>query len=365
MHNLFFLCLLSISSLRDDPAALRALASFYETNRVGFGECRIDFDYKDAFANSIQDAVLDDVRDAHIAQGIIAFKNKSFLYTCVFTDDAMKATASSIGPGQTKNRLNCVRLLTDGKVTLRDNVFAGPDSAILRGSSIVAGTLPFFKVAEIPLSIGVPANYREDINTLCQMIENRTLGVTLESVEENVTMFSINTIKISINTPDGRSIFWVDPEHGAIPILTRYEGPGDSICEIQLGDLHFYPGHGWFPQLRTTLLPGGRVKRMAIRNAKFADIHDDLFHLEFPNPIRMMNMAANVVHPPQRVWDLSKLPSASLAGTTPLTVIPPAAEPEMPGEIEPVRPYFTIAAICLAAFFVVIFLLRRRRVTID
>lgn len=345
------LILLASVAPANDPDALRALAGVFEENRARFDKGIIYFEYIDGFSAAPDEAARGVITGSYRAEGSYCFEGDNLSYSCLFPAEAMVAATRKAPGGATSNRLKCVRLLTDGKLTLSEKIAVGPDGKLARGTIIAPGTEEFCKLAEVPLNLGLPDGARNDLARVARMILDRTSGMSLEEVEDGVMVEGVRTIRLEMKSPGGTRQVWVDPERGAIPIRTHDELTGGGTYDLHHGDIRLVPGRGWFPFEWTLFLPGGRAKRVLVTKADFGLVPRDAFRMEFPEPIPMLNLAESVTYRPRKVWDLARLPHATSPDASRVAAAVP--EPVMPGEREPRPPYYTLGAVGLSVAVVI------------
>ena len=344
----------------DDRGALNALAGLYEENRSKFDNGRIWFNFIDAYATSIDEAAKGVVSDAHKADGFYAFRGNDALYLRTFPDASMVATSAKIADAKVANRLQSVRLLTDGKVTLVDHLYGNPDGKVTRGTIINPGSGEFYKTAGVLLAMGFPDNARDDISRTSRFIQDGSSGLSLGTIQDDATLNGVKVIRIEVMGPGGKRVMWVDPEHGAITVRVHDEMPGGSTYDLHYGDIRMVAGRGWLPYECTEYLPGGRVLRAVVTKVDFGKIPDDTFRIEFPEPIAMVNLDKGRSYRPRKIWDLSRLPTENSVETAPLKTSLSVPDPVMPGERESHTLLFTFIALGLWAIVGLVGFLWRR-----
>ena len=347
-------------SSQSDREALNALAALYGENWSKFDSGRVWFEFTDAYAKSADDAAKGVVSNAYKTEGSYAFRGNDALYIRTFPDASMVATCNKISERQIAHRLDSVRALTDGKVTLDDHLFGNPAGTVSRNTMITSGTEDFYKTATLPLSLGCPENSRGDITRTARRIRDGSAGLELVSIQDDATFDGVKVVRIEVKGPGGKRVMWVDPERGAIPLRVHDDMPGGTSYDLQYGDIRLVAGRGWLPFERTEFVAGGRVFRTVVTKVDFGKVPDDTFRLEFPEPIAMGNLDKRVWYRPRKVWDLSRLPAANSRDALPLGAALSVPEPVMPKERESRTPWFTFVALGLSAVVVVVGLLWRR-----
>lgn len=343
----------------DDRAALGALADLYEENWAKFDAGRVWFEYTDAYAKTLDEAIKGNLTGAYKAEGFYAFKGRDAAYGRLFADEALVATSTKISENQVAHRFESIRSLTDGKVTLSDFISGNPGGRTFRSTIIDPGVDGFFKSVAVPLCPKSPAGARDDLTRTARLIRDGASGMELVSIKDEVVE-GVKAVRIEIKAPGGTRVMWVDPERAAIPIRLHDEMLSGGTNDLHHGDIRHVPGRGWLPFERT-YLTGGRVFRTVLTKVDFESVPDDAFRLEFPEPVAVVDMAKNLSYRPQKVWDLAHLPASNSPGTVRLQPSFAAIEPAMPGERETGPPYFAIASIGVAAVVMVAGLWKWRR----
>jgi hypothetical protein len=339
---------------------LKAVSGIYDENKAKFLNCAITFEFVDAYAVSFEEAARGVLTDVQRTDGKFAIRGQQIAYECVFSDDSMRAAAVQVADGRTATRLNSFRAVTNGKLTITDRILVGSEGKLQRGTHIDSERGEFFTLVQIPLSLGVPDNYREDLSRVFGMIVERAAGMQLKRIDEGVEISGVKTIRVELSTARGKRVVWVDPERGGIPLLTHDEMSDGTSYRLQYGDVRLVPDHGWLPFDTITYLPGGRVKRLRVKTLDFGKLADETFRLAFPAPVAMINLASNVSYRPQKAWDLSSLPSATSENVTPLATVP-ATDPEFPTSRGTGLPYFQIAILVISIIGIAGFLWWRKR----
>jgi hypothetical protein len=266
--------------------------------------------------------------------------------------------------------LYSTKVLTDGRVTMYDNIAPDiPGNKLMYTSQITQGTEVFFRAMDfMPINLGDPSP-RFGLGTEIGRTLHRTPDYALESVEENATDLGRSLVRLTLKVRETTNDYWVDLEHGALPVQEKVR-LGDGLGEILIvsEDVRGVANRAWLPFRRRTFIVQPRttsVRDFAIQEADFnARPHESAFRLELPEPSAMVDQVRNATYAPQKVWDLSKLPtpgSRSYKRWGPVVHFPTVA-PEMPGEIYPNRwvvPLMVLGCLLLLASIAV--LIQRRR----
>jgi hypothetical protein len=212
----------------------------------------------------------------------------------------------------------------------------------------------------VPLGLGFPESARDDISRTARLIQDGSGGLTLVAVRDEENLDGVKVVRIEVKGPGGNRVMWVDPESGAIPVRVHDEMPGGGTYDLRYGDIRMVAGRGWLPYERTEYLPGGRVFRTVVTKIDLGVVPDDTFRMEFPKPIGLVDIEKGLSYRPQKVWELSRLPTANSVGATPLATTLGVPDPMMPGESESHTFLFTFIAVGVSvAVGAVAFLWRR------
>ena len=253
------------------------------------------------------------------------------------------------------------RLLTDGETTLKDNVDVSPedDKTELHTPSSYTGTKVFYQNAiHLPLHLTDPAPSGADLGRcLGDLLEGRE-PMRLVEVNEEAKLDGIPVIKLTIESSNPRQqfIFWVDLEHGAIPLrrccITAASEGAAAIWEQETYSDIRWVGKGWLPFHRSvalgnltsnaaapSVLPSDGslsiflVREMIVNEADFEKRPDAaLFALEFPKEFNVLDSDRRLAYGRRRVWTLKDFSPDARARARPIGVASrsPQASPTMP-----------------------------------
>lgn len=330
---------------------LRAVADAYDENRSKFPHGSIEFDYQDGYAKDSDAARNGELRDACVAKGSFAFEGRNARYTREFSNEAMVAATVWNGPTLGgSSRLESCRLLTNGKSTLSELITpAREGNEPVRGLIISPGAEAFFRDMMIPLDLGCPDALRSDLAQDLRAALDGTKGkASLIAVDENAVIDGIHAIQIELRLKNGTRTYWVDLEHGAIPIRAYGVATGGNTFDRHYGDIQPVTGRGWLPLTQTLFHGSGRVKRLVVKQTAFERAPaQDVFQMVLDQPRTVVDTGEGRVHAARSVYDLNNLPKASSAKLNPVnTQLPRGQAFALAGEREPWRfPYFTCIAI--------------------
>jgi len=163
-------------------------------------------------------------------------------------------------------------------------------------------------------------------------------GVTLTGVDDSARLDGNDLVKLSFELPNPRTqvTFWVDLEHGGIPVQTRVvEEAKDQrtlvVSEEHLRDLRRVAS-GWLPfrmvhvSGRTSRtegsgasLPGGALSGLFVRETVVDEANFEsrpaatTFALEFPEEVSVIDSDRLLAYGRRRVWTLRDFSPAARA----------------------------------------------------
>ena len=334
-----------------DANLLRAVADAFDANRAGFTCGSVNFEYWDAYANDVSAAIDGRLSDPYEARGTYSFDGKDALYTRLFSTQAMAATDVRISPTQGLSRLSSFRVLTNGESTFTERIGAlavqvAPSEATLSPRVPTS----FFRTIEFPLDLARPEALRDDLAQNIRTVLERKGGAEVEAIQEDAVFDEVKTIRIALKFPNGTRTFWVDLEHGAVPVHTRDDVTGGEGIDWHLGDIRFIEGCGWLPHAMTKYLANGRTNRLLIKQATFDNAPPrGTFRLSLDEPRTVADVSAGRAYVGQRTVDLNNLPKSSSRSSVPLgNSVSSGPDPVMPGERRSRPPYFSGSAIAFS-----------------
>jgi hypothetical protein len=337
-------CVAVASSGETDVEMLRAVRTAYTANRnaLAHGVIRFRFIVTDTTQRP-------DRRERGAAagyysgKGLYVYDGSNARYECLFPPEEEVAARTQVGDRSFSTPLNSFRALTDGKLTLWDQVGVAPGGkTAVHSAQIDPGTQQFyqyFNFTPFPLQLGNPRP--QPLTQLDRAIDNAlnpATGWKVSSVDDRATIGETTVLHLAFSVPRPMPdvSFWVDLERGAVPRQIRLadEVAGETVK--QYSDLRSVAGKAWLPFRQTGERGKTVTTELVIDEADFDAVPSrSLFRLEFPEPPRpMVNSATGQRYAPQKVWDLSRLPSASTPIGVDMSRLPPAA-PTMPGPREP------------------------------
>lgn len=287
------------------------------------------------------------------SQGVYYFDGSSRRQDNIYPLAELVTRRFMTSPTAWSTVINSCRLLSDGDTTLVDNIdVSGDGKRVLHSANLTEGMGLFFGSAYgIPLMLGNPdpPDSFSLGKCLSKVLEKRE-GAVLAEFDESSRLDGADVIKLTVAFPDAHNkrkiTFWVDLEHGAIPVQTRVivfnPSEGDySIFQINNNEIK-QTARGWFP-FRWSLAegdfkPSGEFSRMFAREAivEEADFtkHPDpsVFSLEFPSEVRLADGGRNIGYGTRRIWALKDFSRAARLKGRPISSGRHLDAPAMPLE---------------------------------
>ena len=241
--------------------------------------------------------------------------------------------------------------MDDVDVDLRD------DKTVLHTPSCYKGTRSFFATGgqHIPLHLTNPEPPRTNLGSCLRDLTEGREGSDVGRVDDSARLDEIAVVKLSFELPNPRMqiTFWVDLEHGAVPVQTRViaEAPDKrtlSIWQENLTDVRWV-ARGWLPFRMTHVsgqtpkaagsgdppaagaLPGLLVRETIVDEARLrGTAGPGRFALEFPGEFSVKDSDRLLDYGRRRVWTLKDFSPAAQARarriniSSPFPVRPPA-----------------------------------------
>jgi hypothetical protein len=353
---------LGAAARAQDSAFLRALRGAYEENRSKFPFGTIHFTFTSGTSDDSTESRLGRARVAYNTTGHYAYSGKNAIYSRVFSDEDMRATSFAISEIRTGQRLNSIRALTDGTVTLLDRVSmvkADPPH-VLHNAKIVAGMTDFYREIEIPLNLGYPEDVRDDLGSAIHRALVGSKGVRIIEVDDRSEYEGSPAVRLVFEFEYGVSTCWIDLDHGAVPRYIKFIGKDGLPIEEFYDDVRQIEGHGWLPHVKTLIIQNRLLRRLEIRSADFDTRPGRLaFRLEFDEPISLTNEVKGLVYPPSKEWNLFALPTSGTPGVARYETSHVPLAPMLPGERQTSSWWPWMALIIAIAILVVVVVLRR------
>ncbi len=340
MSYLFFFFLpLGLQDAPSSGAIAKAVLTAQEANLAPITRGVIRYKYSRGLSPDQAAALSGRWSDRSVAQGLYAFDGKRGRLDQVFSPDDMASHTVRIGKMETSSTLLCVRRLTDGVATFRDDLFTSIEDgkSLLHNVSIVPGTSEFFDYLvffAVWGPSGVPPTFH-DYSELRGATAHEGQGRLDDGIETSRLDDGTEVVRIGVSTPELHMDYWVDMVHGAIPRrvrMSRLDGHFSSVVEY--GDVRLVAGGVWLPFHCRRFSSGGASGLAAELRIEDADLNsalrDSLFQLEFSEPVGVYDLARSLQYSPQKIWDLSRLPRAGSVKAQPVTI----SEPPPPAPLQ-------------------------------
>ncbi len=326
----------------DHAELVKAIPPAFEANRAALQSGTIRFRYAVGMAASPAAALKNAWSKRHESEGVYAYSGRRGMYSLVATPEVMASAREKTGQGHWTSQVYSVRVLTNGVLTLWDQVNLGDDGKeINHYAEIAKGSERFYQDSSVPLGLGHPSPSHYQLGRDIERARRDQPDWKLSRVEQATIDGVGEVVVLTFDFPDGRCEYRVDLEHGALPRRYRVENYKiKSVMNIYWEDLRFVANKAWYPHREVVFFEGdGAAKEWAVEEADFATPpSDSLFRLTFPRPIGVLNAASSpmVKYPPRATWDLETLPSPNAPGTKPIVLMRPSSDPapKMPGERE-------------------------------
>jgi hypothetical protein len=395
MFHLFVVLTLSLVPQAEPAEARKVAASVgtaYEANRAalsGHGAIRFHCCDGDLVGPSKPDAAANAIRGdwkrRSPSQGLYVFDGPNRRYENLYSAEQLLDRRVQNSPNSWVSRIGGRRLLTDGETTLVDAVRIGPDGqTLLHNAACRAGVAHFFQFAgNIPLGLGNSEPADSDLGRCLRGVTDGTGKAALVSVDEAARLNGVAVVKLVIDDPVGRKhwTFWVDLEHGAIPlqcqVLAFIPHAKLTQCDQYNYDDIRWVGKGWLP-FRYSYATGPLsadgasidnlfVREVVVEHADFERPPDRaMFRLEFPEEYGITDSDRRLQYGKRRVWDASYFSRAARArapslGPVSLGPSPPVSEARGAPRGWPIVLVVTGAALLAAAGTIVF---KRRRAVV-
>ena len=318
-----------------DADLVRAVRDSHAANRASMGTRGIiRFQFAQGEAPNLEAARKGAWTSRHVADGLYAYDGSRRRLDLVYGFSAAMADQKMISPREYRSSFTSGRWLTNGSVTLSDYLTiqpADPGSDYGHAVQIDPGSAIFYRKYLMPIDVGKPAD--GDLISLCDQAFKANAPFPLELARIRP---DANAADLVFTTPGGRYRFQVDLQRGSIPTSRVDEYPPTiyPTCSTFQDDIRRMPNGGWLPHHYLFYRSDGGAIEITITDAMFdGPVASEMFRLDFPEPVTVVDMALKLRYPPRKSWDLSKLPGVRDPGVT--TFSPATRDdfvPQMPGE---------------------------------
>jgi hypothetical protein len=314
-------------------------------------------------AEEIQNLLKSDWKRRSKSQGLFVFDGQNRRYENLYPPEELIARRMKLSDSSWSSPIDAVRLLLDGETTLRDdvNVDIRDDKTVIHTPNCYKGIRWFFAGEHIPLRLTDPEPPISSLGGCLRDLMAGDKGVTLVGVDESARLDGISVVKLSFELPNPRRqiTFWVDLEHGAIPVQTRDVEEGQDqrtlpIWQENLTDVRRV-SRGWLPFRMTHVLgqssktrgsgdppssgafSGLFVRETIVDAANFERRPEPtVFALEFPEEVGVADSDRMLAYGRRRVWTLKDISPAAQARARRINIRSPfpAQSPAMPGALD-------------------------------
>jgi len=320
------------------PEIARTIAAAYEANcaRITRGSAKIT--YSVGMADDLEAALADRWSDRTDAAGEFALDMPRARYDQIFDPKDLVAKRTMKGNGSYSTRLISGRVVTDGRVTLTEEITmrSGPTGDVpMSRLTITRGTTDFSMMSGLPLNLGVVTPDGSPGWVIRNAIDGHN-GWRIASVDLDALLDGVRVAEVTVEAgATGRGRFWFDLKRGAVPIQVRNESSDGKQFDVErCDDLRELPDGAWVPLRRTSFSHQKLVQRVMLRDADFSRAPGaDTFRFNLTTATPVFDHVAMTRYGPRNSWDLARLPGAGSPGNSPMLdpsqlVVPPV----LPGE---------------------------------
>ncbi len=278
----------------------------------------------------------------------------------LYPPEQLVARRVKLSESKASSSIFAVRLLSDGETTLRDTVDVDlrDDKTILHTPACSQGTKLFCRMSgeHVPLGLTDPDPPRSNLGRCLRDFMDGREAITLTAADESAVLNGIAVVKLAfeLSNPRMQITFWVDLEHGAMPVQTRLieEAPDNrtlAVFQQNLSDIRWV-AKGWLPFRKTVFLghtskpvgsgdlAGRKVRETVVDDADFETRPaSELFEMEFPEEIQVIDTDRLLAYGRRRVWRLIDFGPAARSRAEPIRVSSPTrvGSPAMPDALAP------------------------------
>ena len=331
-----FLASCLIGEIKDSAETLNAIRILYEANRTAAKTGDFEFLYSIGSSDAIPAAV-QNWNTRYTAKCSLAFQGGRLIYARMFSDDDVLKARNKTGHNSYSTLVQNVETVSDGTKTLIVNKDLNNDGVVYHSSYTTLGVEPFFANLLFPLSVGNPNPLAHDLG--------RDLRLALEDQSKfaihikNELMDQVATIRIDLETEKSLRTYWIDMEHGAVPLKIRDESKSNvgHFLEIINSELKLVAGISWFPHRMLVSGSNRKVQEVVVTRSRLNDpLPPGRFVLKTASPTAVTEAVPGGVvrYSPRQNWNLASLPSnhnSREATLFPVAQVPPVAEPVMEG----------------------------------
>jgi hypothetical protein len=344
----------------------------FKANKEAFAFGTIQFEYTKGRCASLSDAESEVFSQSIKEDGLYVFDGKNERYDLLAEPAALAAVTTRVSKNKTSSIAQVFRALTDGEVTLLDQLWVDDSKTYShRSPEIYPGTRMFHRSAYFKFPLALCNCEGISVDLFCDLTAVKEGRGTLTELDFDSRLDGLAACKLSYTYPGGKCTYWIDLTRGCLPlrIQTQYNRAGGDVI-YRFGDFEHVAGAGWIPRRSFHVWADGHLADLVVISK--IDVVNrparSMFQLGFPAPVSLHDQARQLIHPKRKTWSLLDLPDASSRGTrafapqriaqrdTPEKRPGKAPSPlfagEMPGEVEP-RFDRSIIAGALIVFFIV------------
>jgi hypothetical protein len=351
---LLVLALLALAHPPQDEATIeiRAIRTAFEDNRAAISASgSIRFHSCDGVLahapdiESVSKLLAGDWQRRSPSRGTYLFDGTSRLYEDLYTTEELVARRKMLSPTTWSSNIKALRLLADGETTLVDRIGVHADGkTVLHTPGLKAGVREFFRLAENrPLDLGDPDPPDYDMRRLLDGVIAGSSKMVVTEIDNDARLEGAEVVKLRVEDPSGdlRVTYWVDLQHGAIPIRYRVlrwiPHASATVLLVFHNDDVRWVGRGWLPfrssTAQGTVNKGGDLAPMFVREVvvEEADFSKrpspESFALEFSQETGLADSDRRLGFGVRRVWTLKDFSPAARARARPIGQGGPSRSP--------------------------------------
>jgi hypothetical protein len=340
----------------------------FKANKDAFAFGTFQFEYTKGRCASLSDAEAEVFSKSINEDGLYVFDGKNERYDLLAGPAALAAVTTRIGKNQMSSIAMVFRALTDGEVTLRDQLWLDDsDKFSHRSPEIYPGTATFCSDGyfQIPLSLGNCDRVTGDLFSGLTAVKDGKGTIT--ELDFDSRLEGLPVCRLSFTYTAGKCTYWIDRNRGCLPLRIQLNDDRTGAATIyRFSEFEHVANAGWLPRRRMHIWANGRLAdRIVVTRIDTTNRPGrSMFQLDFPEPIALHDQARHLLYSKRKVWSLLDLPRASSPDArrvSPQNTLPA----EMPGEIETSFDWrVPIAGVILLAIVVsIIFLMWRGKIS--
>lgn len=367
LQSLFVLATILFLAPDEAPKVVEVVRNAYEENVVAlaaFGT--IHFHATDGElkgtpnVGQIRELIKSDWIRRSQSHGSFFFDGRDRRFEDLYPAETLVARRERLSDSSWSSPISSIRLLLDGETTLVDRVnVAGDGKTFVHTPGCYKGDEWSIARERIPFHLTDLQPPRTTLGGCLRDYVDGVSGVALLDIDESARVGEVSTVRLAFEMPNPRTqaTFWVDLEHGAVPIQTRMieiarDGQKITVWQENLSDLR-WAARGWLP-FHTTHVTGQAsktatssdpfsggpfssfdIKEIVVDEAKLDRRPDpSVFVMEFPNEIGVVDQNRLLSYGRRRIWTLHDFSPAARTSAQRIIIKSPFATlhpPDMPG----------------------------------